>query len=257
MKQYGEMNVNKYQEMKDSRIAKGLLVLRREGLTIFLYRFIRYLERCSYRAATPLVVSFAPSGNFLYQGKKLRYFHHKKNLTWTNERKVEIPIAISYIKEYLKSNSKPILEIGAVLPHYYPAAKHDVVDKFEKKNGIINEDVITFKPTVKYDLIISISTLEHVGFDDDIKDPNGILKALANLKSNCLSKKGKMIITIPIGYNKYVDQHLAEKKLGFDEEYYLRRSGFNKWKQSNREECLNIRYGFLRANAIAVGVINS
>ena len=81
MKQYGEMDVNKYQEMKDSRIAKGLRVLRREGLTMFLYRFIRYLERCSYRVATPFVVSFFPRGHFLYQGQKLRYFHHKKNLT--------------------------------------------------------------------------------------------------------------------------------------------------------------------------------
>lgn len=254
MKQYGETNVNKYQEMKDSRLTKGLRVLRREGLTMFLYRFIRYLERCSYRAATPLVVSFFPRGHFLYQGKKLRYFHHKKNLTWTNERRVEIPITMNYIKN---SSQKRILEVGAVLPNYFPSLPLEVVDKFEKRPGIINEDVISFKPKQKYGLIISISTLEHVGFDDDVKDPDGILKALHNLKSKCLAKGGKIIVTLPLGYNKNVDKHLWEGSIPFSEEYYLRRYGYNRWQQVPKEKVRNAKYGFLRANAIVVGIIKA
>ena len=48
----------------------------------------------------------------------------------------------------------------------YYKFEHDIVDKYEKKKGIINQDIVDYKPDKKYDLIISISTLEHVGWDE-------------------------------------------------------------------------------------------
>jgi hypothetical protein len=38
-----------------------------------------------------------------------------------------------------------------------------VLDKYEQAPGVINEDVVSFSPPQKYDLIVSVSTLEHVG----------------------------------------------------------------------------------------------
>jgi len=51
-----------------------------------------------------------------------------------------------------------------VLSHYF-AVKHDIVDKYEIAPSVVNEDLVNFKPGKKYDLIVSISTLEHVGWD--------------------------------------------------------------------------------------------
>lgn len=116
---------------------------------------------------------------FVFQGKKYKYFYHRYNRTWTNERAVEIPI----IREIWKENKgKEVLEIGNVLSHYF-SVNHDIVDKYEKAKSIINEDVVNLKPSKKYDLIISISTLEHVGFDEEPKEPEKILRAIENLKN--------------------------------------------------------------------------
>ena len=254
MKKYGEMNVNKYREMKDSRFKKGLRIIKREGLLSFTYRFFYYLNRCFLRIASPVVINLIPRRYFYYKNKRLSYFLHKKNLTWTNERAIEVPIIMDYVKN---SVTKKILEVGAVLHHYYPKFKHDVLDKFEKSKGIINEDVVNFKPKERYDLIISISTLEHVGFDDDIKDSEGIIKALNNLKENCLKKNGKMIITLPLNYNKYVDKYIYTNQLSFDEEHFFKRVGFNKWKETSKEKVKQLKYNSerLNANAILVGLI--
>ena len=48
--------------------------------------------------------------------------------------------------------------------------------------------------------IVSISTLEHVGWDENTKDPDKIFQAIKNLKSY-LVPRGKLIVTMPIGYN--------------------------------------------------------
>ena len=44
-----------------------------------------------------------------------------------------------------------LLEIGNVLSHYFKW-DHDVVDKYEKVEGVINEDVVDFRPSKKYDI---------------------------------------------------------------------------------------------------------
>ncbi len=244
--------VNKYREMNDGRLRKGLVVLQREGFIVFFYRTGHYLKRLFLRQISPIVIKYGPKGYFMFQNKRLPYFLHTKSLTWTNERAIEVPIAHSYISE-----DKRILEVGAVLYHYYPDLKKDVLDKFEKGQGIINEDVIVYQPTLKYDLIISISTLEHVGYDDDVKDQEGTLKAIQNLKTNCLNKNGQMIITLPISYNKDVDKMLFAGKLEFDEEYYFKKTNlFNQWREITREEAKTAQYKH-HAETIVVGIIRS
>ena len=59
--------------------------------------------------------------------------------------------------------------------HYFPA-DHEIVDKYEKGDGIVNEDIVNFRPGKKYDLIVSISTLEHISWNEEKKtkeDPGG------------------------------------------------------------------------------------
>lgn len=119
-----------------------------------------------------------------------------------------------------KHHEKKIFEVGNVLSHYFPI-NHDVLDKYEKTEGVINQDVVDFKPPNKYDLIVSILTLEHVGFDDNTKESTKIIKAIKNLKENCLRTGGRMIITMPINYNPGMDILLFTNKLGFDKKHFL------------------------------------
>src|SRR4030042_6841269 len=105
---------------------------------------------------------------FQYQGKEFEYFDHPHHETYGNERRIEIPIALDYLRRF---KGKKILEVGNVISYYYPPGitdmVWDIVDKYEivPKQNVINEDILTFKPKDgKYEMIFSISTMEHVGF---------------------------------------------------------------------------------------------
>jgi len=165
------------------------------------------------------------------------------------------------VKTYKGRN---ILEVGNVLSHYFPV-NHDIVDKHEKANGVINQDVIDFHPSKKYDLIISISTLEHVGWDENLRDhkilhdPMKILHAIENLK-RLLAPKGKMIITLPLGYNPELDKLLRNGKIQFTRRFCLKRiSEDNKWIEVYWKDVQNARYNnpFHAANGLVIGIIET
>jgi hypothetical protein len=64
-----------------------------------------------------------------------------------------------------------------------------------------------------------------------------------------------MIVTLPLGYNSYVDRLLEENKINFTERYCLKRiSKDNKWKEVTYEEVKGAKYGspFPFANAIVI-----
>jgi len=191
--------------------------------------------------------------NFLFQGRTYCYLYHRYNHSWKNERAVEIPIIWHIVRE---NKGKRILEVGNVLSHYF-RVNHDIVDKYERAKDVINEDVVNFQPSKKYDLIVSISTLEHVGWDENPREPGKILKAIKHLK-NLLSPNGKMIVTLPLGYNSEMDKFLKEGKLSFDKQYYLKRiTKDNKWIETNWEDIHDAKYGkpFPNANGLVIGII--
>jgi len=194
---------------------------------------------------------------FVFQGRTYHYFYHRYNLTWTNERSVEVPIVLRIVNDH---SGKEILEIGNVLSHYFPV-KHDIVDKYEKAERVIQEDVVDFKPAKSYDLIISISTLEHVGWDEDpnmpariLGEPSKILTALTVLKSS-LAKKGLMVVTLPLGQNRELDRLLREDKVQFSRRQCMRRiSKDNRWVEVDWTECVSAKYGspYPAANALII-----
>lgn len=207
--------------------------------------------------AAPLIVfyyRFLNSGKkFKFCGKDYYYFYSRYSATWIGERVVEIPIIWSFVKKY---SGKRILEIGSVLSHYFPI-NHDMVDKYEKGKRVINGDVVDFYSSEAYDLIISISTLEHVGWDEHPREPLKILKAIKNLK-NLLALKGILVITLPLGYNPYLDKLLKERKINFTKLYCLKRiSANNEWMQVEWKDIVNARYDdpFPFANGLVIGII--
>jgi hypothetical protein len=138
---------------------------------------------------------------FDYDGKQYRKLFHWYNKTWRNERQIELPI----FKEILDSG-KDILEVGNVLPHYYNT-NHIVIDKYESGEGIINKDVLEAEG--KYDLIISISTLEHIGIDEPGEKDDKVLNAIRHLKS-LLKDNGRLVFSFPRGHNHFLDTEASK-----------------------------------------------
>lgn len=234
--------------VKDKYCEVGIMRLFKSG---FMVAYNKIYNFCF----TPYF-KYTKGRTFNFNDKKYKYFFHHYNTAYRNERTVEVPVVIDVVKNAV-SDGKRILEVGGVLPHYFPV-NWDVLDKYEFAEGIINEDVVDFKPQEKYDLIVSISTMEHVGFEEENKDPDKIIKSVNNLKDNCLKKGGKIIITVPLGYNKGMDKQIFTDKIKFDEKYYLKRvSRADEWKQTNFEDIKEAEYGspFNFANVIIIGVI--
>ena len=88
---------------------------------------------------------FLSSKSFEVEGRAYPYTIHPHNFTWTNERAVEISIAEKAIADRPKMRT---LEVGNVTQHYFQT-KHDVVDKYEKADGVINVDVVDYSPRKK------------------------------------------------------------------------------------------------------------
>ena len=202
------------------------------------------------------------SRTFTFQRATYGYFFHNYKATWRNERAIEIPIIWEIIKKY---QAQKILEVGNVLSHYLPV-NHDIVDKYEKAEGLINQDIVDLQPSKNYDLIVSISTLEHVGWDEEYTgmytnppEPTKILDAFENLK-RCLAPGGKIVVTLPMDYNREMDRLLRERKIQFTQKYYLKRiSADNQWIEVDRIDVQDVKYGepFPNANGLIIGVIEN
>lgn len=255
------MNIQKMNKL----LSKAKEAYKREGVYYVIYSGIKLIYNLTVKKSYNFIyckslIYLKPPETFTLQGQTYRYFYHPHNTTWKNERAVEIPIILEEIKSYQGGR---ILEVGNVLSHYVHF-QHDIVDKYDKSDGVINQDVVDFQPAEnendKYDLIVSISTIEHVGWDETPRDSKKIPRALENLTTRCLAPGGEIVVTVPIGYNTYLDKLLKEDKdkIRFTEQYYLKRiSDDNKWIQVGGGEIREAKYNspFPYANVLVIGVI--
>ncbi len=195
-------------------------------------------------------------GTFTFDGRRHRYGVHAYNTTWRNERTVEIPLVAAVMDRHVRG---AILEVGNVM-HHYGRTGHDVVDRYEPGPGVANVDIVDFRPERRYDLIVSASTLEHVGFDEDVEDPGKPVRAVRHL-ATLLAPGGLLFVTFPLGYNRDVDLATRENAFGFDALGYLQRvSGpTNRWHEVSADAVRRARYGlpYPAANAVAVGTLTA
>ena len=174
---------------------------------------------------------------FSIRGKNYHYFYHDYNKAWANERTVEVPIINDVL---LHTQAKKILELGNVMSHYF-SVDHTIVDKYETGPAVLNEDILEYKNNSFFDLIISISTLEHIGWDESPRDPDKAPKALEKLKS-LLTPNGNAYITVPVGYNPYLDRALEENRLGFRTSFLKRTTFDNQWEECSIQEAFEMPY---------------
>jgi len=203
--------------------------------------------------------AFKSQSVFELDGHKYKYFYMlPSNKDWLHERCVEIPIVWRLVNKY---HGKEILEVGNVLSNYFHIS-HDVLDKYEHADGVINEDVVGYKPSKKYDLIVSISTLEHVGFEETPPESKKIVRAIDNLKS-LLVLGGELVVTLPVGF--YNHEHrihelcglISDGTIKFDKLYCLKRKARVKWVESTWDNVKDLKFNspFPAANGLLVGYI--
>ena len=193
----------------------GIAALKEKGIGFFLKRVFDYSISIF---AWQYYKRFPPQQTFTLQNGTYRYFYNLYNITWKNERAVEIPVAWDAVRA---NSHQRILEVGNVLSWYFPIS-HDVLDKYEIAEGVINEDIVDFNPQQKYDLIVSISTIEHIGWDERPREPAKILRAVEHLKS-LLALGGRLLITAPLGYNQALDEYLQTARFNFTTCCFLQR----------------------------------
>lgn len=188
---------------------------------------------------------------FEFNGKQFKYFCHPYNNTWRNERCVEIPIALAALKE---ASPERTLELGNVLVHYTPR-HHVVVDKYERGDRQVhNVDIMDFETDGKFDLIVCVSTLEHIGWEDGEKDKAKIPETVDRLIS-LLAPGGHLIATFPIGWNDYLDEHVRKGTLSFSKYGYLSRIGREvSWQEATWDEVKDAKYNhpYNNANGLVV-----
>lgn len=144
---------------------------------------------------------------FTYHGRELNRLDHLYNSTHISERGVEVAVVVDFLANRIPRGRT--LEVGNVLQHYEDAIEffpRYIVDLYEVAGGVENIDV--FDVTGTFETIVSISTLEHVGFDYDPPSPDGPQRAIEHLRG-CLSETGRLLVTIPVGFNPALDPDLA------------------------------------------------
>jgi hypothetical protein len=238
------------ENLYNSRLGKVRWFAKRFGAGELIRKPLRML-------LAPVIVPRLTPRTFQFKGQELHLFYHAYNMTWATERCVEVPV-IRHVLEGVPP--KDVLEVGNVLSHYGPI-QHMIVDKFERGAGIINEDIVTFQPGWAFKLIISISTFEHIGFDDE-RTGHSKAKILTAVHAcrQLLQPGGQLVITVPVGYNPEMDSILAGNELGAEETWYFKQTRKREWMEVGKEEALRARYGspFPYANSIAVaGMANS
>jgi hypothetical protein len=208
---------------------------------------MRLIERLAKR-------KIADAGSFNFDLTALPYFFHSYNSFGRTERSVEIPIVRSYLE---RGSYRNVLEIGNVTHHYYDYfgdlfanVRRTVVDKYEVGNGVVNADIAEFISEERFDLVLSISTFEHM--DSDLGRNTSYRPNTAKLVSVAadninhvgemlMAKGGKMVVTAPLGYAPEWDVTFYSEALedcGFSRvsRHLLRRTGELSWQQVHVDE---------------------
>lgn len=189
---------------------------------------------------------------FVYEGAEYAYMARRPNRTWDNERAVELPIVWAEVERTVAAAD--VLEIGNVLSAYYPVA-HRVLDKYERHRSVTwNEDIMEFEPPFAPSLIVSISTLEHVGHSETPRDPAKFRHAVDRVLT-WLRPGGLLMFTVPLGYNPAVIEFLRAPNHAVTTVKCLKRVATdNTWQEVSLDQAAACSYGqpFPCANAIAI-----
>ena len=178
-------------------------------------------------------------GEFELGGRRYPYLFDRYKRTWLTERAVEVPVIGALVDRH---GDGRVLEVGHVLGHYRDG-HHIVVDKYERAPGVLNRDALELADLGRFDLIVAISTLEHVGWDEQPHDPSKAMRAVQALRA-MLAPGGRLELTVPAGYNPSFDAALRGMRVEYSGA--LRRTGTGaSWREVTPDDAWSAPYDFL------------
>lgn len=185
---------------------------------------------------------------FAFQGESYPYLFHRYKHSWLTERAVEVPIVRAIVERHA---GQRILEVGNVLAHYWHH-DHVVVDKYERAPGVVNRDVLELDDLGPFDLVVAISTLEHVGVDELPRDPEKAIRATLALRGQ-VAPGGQLVMTVPIGYNSALDAALRDRVIPLRASAAMRRVAETRlWREVPTGEVWSAPYDWLLLSAHGV-----
>jgi SAM-dependent methyltransferase len=228
-------------ELQSLRTARRALV--QEGPLALLRLGVLYVT-------FPIWSRLRQPGQFTFAGETYHYFWSNYNVTWSNERAVELPIARAFLHRHA---GKRVVEIGNVMAHYMPVS-HAVVDKFERGRHVQNGDVVDLEG--EYDAILSVSTLEHVGWDEIPFEPDKSLRAL-DVLARRLAPGGELLLTVPVGYNADLDRALFRGATPLTEVRAMKRVARDVWLECELADLEGVEYArpHRGANGLVIGIL--
>jgi hypothetical protein len=179
-------------------------------------------------------------------GARIPLHYEWRRWTWRNERCAEIALG-----RHVLSGRDPsrVIELGNVLP-LAGLGGHTVIDKYERGEGVVNVDILEYVPRGRFDLAISISTLEHVGWDEDPRDSGKAAVALERLAELA----DDLLVTVPVAYHPGFEDAFVEGP--FDRvELLVKTARDARWTPRPLAERSRIRFSapYANANGILVG----
>ncbi len=231
--------------------------LAEKGMGHVLRRAVPVVLGRVAEAAHGLACRHLKSRRFTLGGRSYPYFSSQVSpVSWASERTVELPVVLEILGDRPRAR---VLEVGNVLKVFVEGG-HDVLDKYDPTPGIIRTDIVGFRPERPYDVVVCISTLEHVGWDfGEARDPGRALAAFKALRG-CLAPGGLLVATVPLGYNEALDRMIDEGAVCFDRRLCLRRLGWrNAWREASWAEARAAPYDHRgpTANGLLIGLVGA
>jgi hypothetical protein len=142
-----------------------------------------------------------------------------------------------------------ILEVGNVLG-FAGVVGHTIVDKYEVGPGVVNVDIMEYRPERQFKLVVSISTVEHVGWDEVPEQPSKAAEAL-----EVMGALGEaLLITIPVGYHPQLEDSFVSGPFD-DVALAVKTSRVGRWVRRPLDEIPNLQYGrpYAFGNGVLIG----
>ena len=166
---------------------------------------------------------------------------------WRTERGLELALAARAVAGVAPAD---VLEVGNVLAPAGLADGHTIVDKYEVGPGVLNVDIVDFEPDRRFRLAVCVSTLEHVGWDEEPRDPDKAGEALDRIATLA----DGLFVTIPVGHHRALEDRFVTGPFD-DVVLAVRTSRTARWEPRPLAERGSIRYGepYACGNGVLIG----
>ncbi len=177
---------------------------------------------------------FFADRSFVYKKERYDLYEHPYNCGYTNMRMTERAVELALAKAWIERCDGKVTEVGAVTPYYFFSDKIvDIIDPMDENHKVTKHESLMECDLVNQN-VLSISTIEHIGMGDyGFQEQHTAIEGLMKI----LNESRRCLITVPFGFNKILDEWIAEH-LNDEKVTVLSRGMNNKWKKATTKDML-------------------